>query len=66
LYPLPEKAKDYLKKAHKIICVENNATGQFAELIKKELDIKIENKILKYDGVVFSSEGLIEKIKELI
>ncbi|UYP01134.1 2-oxoacid:acceptor oxidoreductase subunit alpha [Oceanotoga sp. DSM 15011] len=66
LYPLNNKVKDLLKKAEKIIVVENNATGQFANLLKLETNINIDNRILKYDGMPFSVEELIKKIEEII
>ncbi|MHC4792172.1 MAG: 2-oxoacid:acceptor oxidoreductase subunit alpha, partial [Planctomycetota bacterium] len=34
VYPLHERAVDYLKRSEKTIIVENNATSQFAKLIK--------------------------------
>lgn len=60
IYPLHFCVKDYLTRAEKIIIVENNATGQFAKLIKLETGINIELKCLKYDGMPFS----VEKLKE--
>ncbi|GIU69460.1 MAG: hypothetical protein KatS3mg002_0696 [Candidatus Woesearchaeota archaeon] len=65
VYPLHPKTEQYLKKARKIIVIENNSTGQFANLIKKETGIKVE-KILKYNGLPFSVEELVEKISRTI
>ena len=47
--PLPDSILDEIKKAKKVILVENNATGQLAELISKKTGIQIKNKILKYE-----------------
>ena len=63
--PLPEKRlKKALKGAKRIICVETNATGQLAELLKSA-GVKVDEKILKYDGRPFSVEELRKGIKAL-
>lgn len=49
-----------------VICIENNYTGQFANLLKQELDIKVDKKILKYNGLPFSVEELITRIEEAL
>jgi 2-oxoglutarate ferredoxin oxidoreductase subunit alpha len=64
IYPVPERDKfDYielLKNADLTICIENNATGQFARLIRAETGFEFNHQILKYDGRPF----LIENLKE--
>lgn len=64
LYPLPKSSEKYLKNAKKLILVEQNVTGQFADLIKQTYGINTSNRILKYDGFPFSVEELTKKIKE--
>lgn len=64
VYPLHEKTRQYLQKTEKAIIVENNATSQFGKLIKRHTDIKIEHEILKYSGLAFSVEELVQKIGE--
>lgn len=66
VYPLHEYLKVYFNKAQKIITVENNATGQFANLLKLELDVKVDYKILKYNGEPFSIEEVEERLKEVL
>jgi len=63
VYPVYD-ASDYLKKADQIIAVEQNLTGQFADLIHRELDIKISERILKYDGRQISEEFLEKELSE--
>jgi 2-oxoglutarate ferredoxin oxidoreductase subunit alpha len=63
VYPLHEETKEYLDKAEKIIIVENNATSQFGKLIKLSTGMDIQVKILKYNGLSFSVEELVDKIK---
>jgi len=65
VYPISEKVKPYLEKAKNIIIIENNATSQFAKLLTISTGIEIKNKILKYNGIHFYLENLIEKIKKI-
>jgi len=64
VYPISEKIKPYLEKAKNIIIIENNATAQFSKLLTIYTGIEIKNKILKYNGMHFYLEELVEKIKE--
>ncbi|OHB62639.1 MAG: 2-oxoacid:ferredoxin oxidoreductase subunit alpha [Planctomycetes bacterium RBG_13_50_24] len=66
VYPLPNETAEYLQKAEKTIIVENNATSQFAKLIKLHTGIDIDRKILKYNGLSFFVEELAEKLKEAL
>lgn len=66
IYPLPDETGGYLKKAGKIIIVENNSSAQFAQLIKLSTGYSIDNKILKYNGFPFSVEEIIKEIKQFI
>lgn len=64
VYPLNKTVLQYFKNAKKVICVENNFTGQFSNLLKLELNISVDEKILKYNGLPFSVEELTSKINE--
>ena len=66
VHPLSDTTADYLQKAKQTIIVENNATSQFARLIKLQTGIEIDNKILKYNGLSFYVEELTEKLKEIL
>ncbi len=66
VYPLHNKTIDYLKSAKKVIIIENNATGQFADLITKETGFETKYRILKYNGLQFTVEELVKKITEMI
>ena len=66
VYPLPDQTRDYLQKAQRIIIVENNATSQFAKLIKLHTGFEINDKILKYNGLSFYVEELEEKLNDLL
>ncbi len=62
IYPFPLTEKfDYLniiKNAKSAICIENNATGQFARLFRSETGYEFMIKINKYDGRPFTLDGL--------
>lgn len=66
LEPFPEEQmKKALKGSEKIICVENNASGQLAKILSCH-GISVDEKILKYDGRPFFREELEEEIKKII
>ena len=66
IYPFPGTEQlDYLallKNAQTTICVENNATGQFAKLMRAETGYEFAAKINKYDGRPFILEELAGEI----
>jgi 2-oxoglutarate ferredoxin oxidoreductase subunit alpha len=66
LAPLHQTIEEHLSKAKKSICIENNATGQLAKIIDMETKQTIDSCILKYNGLPFSKEELVEKIKSEI
>ena len=64
--PFPAKElKNEIKKAKKVVLVENNATGQLAGLIAEKTGFIIEdkNKILRYDGRPFFADELADEIR---
>jgi len=65
VYPLPEKAKKLFAKK-KIVVLENNFSGQFANLLRLEYGIKVADNILKYDGDPFSVEEVVSRLESLI
>jgi len=50
----------------KLICVENNADGQFAMLMKREIGLDVTHRLLKYNGECFTVEELYQNIKHLL
>lgn len=62
VFPVPSSAVKILEKAQKRIVIENNATGQFGKLLEMETLLKVHQRILKYNGMPFSVEELIERI----
>jgi len=64
LKPFPhEEVLKELKKAGRVILVENNATGQLGDLIRENTGFEIKERILKYDGHPFVREEIINKLK---
>lgn len=66
LYPLAKSVAASLAQAQTIIAIEQNYTGQFADLLQREYPCRIEQRILKYDGRVFSTELLTQRLGELL
>jgi len=62
VFPLPKSSHKYLAAAKKIISIENNYSGQFAELIQRKLGVMIPDRIVKYDGLPFTVEELVERL----
>jgi len=65
IYPLHPDTIKYIKKANKAVVIENNATSQFAKLIKMETGIQIDNSILKYNGLPFGVEEIVKELKKI-
>jgi len=64
VYPLPESVEELLNNAKKIVIIENNATGQFANLLQMTYGIKLKDRILKYNGEPYHVDELELKLKE--
>jgi len=63
VYPLPQKLlREKAILATTIIDVEQNATGQLADLIREETQISCDEMILKYDGRQLSGEEIAERL----
>jgi len=60
--PLADEIREEMKNAEKVILVEGNVTGQLGRLIREKTGLKIEKRILKFDGRPFTSDELKEEI----
>ena len=66
VYPLTaEMIAPYRLNAKTLICVENNAGGQFAGLLKREFGLRVAHAILKYNGECFTVEEVHDRLKPL-
>lgn len=66
VYPIHVKTNDYLRKASRIIFVENNFSGQFENLIRKFTNVRSTVHVHKYDGLPFSADKVAQQIKSLL
>jgi 2-oxoglutarate ferredoxin oxidoreductase subunit alpha len=65
LWPFPKEAvAPILEESNKSIVVENNATGQLAQLIRRETGYEASDHILKYDGRPFSPQYIVNALKK--
>lgn len=66
LWPFPVKQfQEAIKGVKKLVCVENNATGQLSRLLKIS-GFNVNEQILKYDGRPFSLDDLEERIRGIM
>lgn len=63
VWPLPEKELlEHLQGAGRVVCVEGNATGQLARLIRRETGFNIEERVLRYDGRPITPEYILRTL----
>lgn len=63
VWPLnPATFLNELQAAHETVCIEGNATGQFARLLRQETGFGVSRTILRHDGRPFTPEWLLEHI----
>jgi len=63
LWPFPTKqVRNFLKSNQQTICLEGNANGQLASLIREHTGIKVKT-FLKYDGRPFYPEEIYQKLQ---
>lgn len=63
LWPLPcRRLNELLPNVTSAYCIENNASGQLASLIKRETGIEITGSILKYDGRPFLPDQIVTEV----
>jgi 2-oxoglutarate ferredoxin oxidoreductase subunit alpha len=70
IYPFPStKEFDFIKvlrNARVAVCIENNATSQFARLMKTETGYTFTGTINKYDGRPYTADGLLGEIYAIL
>ncbi|MBA4395323.1 MAG: 2-oxoacid:acceptor oxidoreductase subunit alpha, partial [Desulfobacca sp.] len=61
VWPLvPEQFLPFLEEAQEVVCVEGNATGQLAGLIRKESGFLITKRVLRYDGLPITPDYILK------
>jgi 2-oxoglutarate ferredoxin oxidoreductase subunit alpha len=59
---VPDQFIKHLEQSKKVICVESNATGQFAQLIRRETGFFIKKRISRYDGLSITPEYIVSRL----
>jgi len=65
VYPIHRDTADYIGRAERAVIVEGNATGQFAKLLKLHAGVPADERLLKYNGLNFSVEEIVDGLKGL-
>jgi 2-oxoglutarate ferredoxin oxidoreductase subunit alpha len=60
---VPDQVLKYLEQAKRTFCIESNATGQLAQLIRRETGFLIEKNILRYDGLAITPQYILRNLK---
>jgi len=58
---IPEQFLRHLESARQVVCIESNATGQLARLIRRETGFHIKNNLLRYDGLPLTPESILRE-----
>jgi len=65
LWPFPdETVSDILKQSRKSVVIENNATGQLADLIRSQTGYRVSSRINKWDGRPLSARYIVQELKK--
>jgi len=66
IWPFPRKAvTGELKSTKYSVCVESNATGQMAHLIRAETGIEVTSRILRFDGRPISPQFILRELEKM-
>jgi 2-oxoglutarate/2-oxoacid ferredoxin oxidoreductase subunit alpha len=64
LWPFPaDKMRQALSEARRLVDVEGNGTAQLATLLNMSTGIKVDQKILRYDGRGFTSKYILDRLE---
>jgi len=63
VWPLvPEQFVERLESAGSVVCVEGNAFGQLARLIRRETGFEIEERVSRYDGLPITPGFILREL----
>ena len=66
IYPLKsDKLHEFKNRRVKLVAVENNQTGEFAKLVRRESGIEMDDVLLKYDGRPIFVEDIVNYINKI-
>ena len=60
----PDMFMPYFQVAGHTVCIEGNATGQFASLIRRETGYKFDRRINRYDGLPITPQFIMRSLKK--
>jgi 2-oxoglutarate ferredoxin oxidoreductase subunit alpha len=60
---IPDQFVKHLEQSKHVICVESNATGQLAQLIRRETGFVVEKRILRYDGLSITPRYILRHLQ---
>ncbi|MHC4251949.1 MAG: 2-oxoacid:acceptor oxidoreductase subunit alpha [Planctomycetota bacterium] len=65
VWPLLEgQLRPALERARRVVCVEGNATGQFARLVRRETGLEME-RLGRYDGLAITPEYIVRGLRAM-
>ncbi|MCW1292416.1 MAG: 2-oxoacid:acceptor oxidoreductase subunit alpha [Candidatus Rehaiarchaeum fermentans] len=64
--PLDSEIGEIIKKAKKVVCIEENISGQLRQHIASRTGILIENQILKYNGRMMNKDEVKEALEKVL
>jgi 2-oxoglutarate ferredoxin oxidoreductase subunit alpha len=63
VWPLvPDHFLQRFQDAEKVVCVEGNAFGQLARLIRRETGFAVHSRVLRYDGLPITAEYIMREL----
>jgi len=66
-WPLSEEAmREKVKNVKKLVSIENNQTGQFANLLRQATGIEVDERLTKYNTAQFFPEEVVESVNKLL
>jgi 2-oxoglutarate ferredoxin oxidoreductase subunit alpha len=66
VWPLvPDMFVDRLQGAGRVVMVEANATGQFADLLRMAAGVDIPDRVLRYDGRPFTADHITRRLADM-
>jgi 2-oxoglutarate ferredoxin oxidoreductase subunit alpha len=66
VFPLHPRTTKYLDEADRTVVVEGNATGQFRKLLCLYAGADTDEGLVKYDGLSFAIEEIVEGLQQIL
>jgi len=67
VWPLKEdQFLPWLESAKRVVCVEGNATGQLARLLRQESGFRIKDLVLRFDGLPITAAHILRGLESIL